>query len=130
MTDMVYDKFITTMGTLANRAAYAVCYDTWSDKFAREEIKDTVNKCKEDVAFEDQRTWDTLISFPVNKLLDLGFRHWNENILCIPLWILTIMPDDISFKGVDIFGTEVTINNKIDNDTRGGVLAYGLKIKK
>lgn len=138
--DVVFDTFIAAMDTLANRAAYAYLYSIpecfWDDKFARQEINNTVNDIKKDKFFTCQEMWTKMINLPSERLITLGFRQFSEPdksgycIFCMPAWLLAIMPNDISFEGVDIFGSKCVINNKIDNDTRGGVLAYGLKIKK
>lgn len=125
----VFLKFISALDTLANRAAYSNQYKNWTDKFARSEINTMVFKFKVDELIKKQDTWDTILNLPIEYLVLLGFRKWNSNILCMPLWIFSIMPDNISFEGVDIFGSKCTINNKIDNDTRGGLLAYGIVIE-
>ena len=126
----VFLKFISALDTLGNRAAYANQYTTWDDKFARKEINSMISRFKEDELIKKQTTWDTMLSLPVDYLVLLGFREWGRgNIWCMPLWIFSIMPNNISFEGVDIFGSKHTINNKIDNDTRGGLLAYGIVIE-
>ena len=64
------------------------------------------------------------------KLLESGFSAWNtENpdvgtIYLVPSWLKRYIPDDIRL--VSIFGESIDDNSKIDDDERGGYLAYGI----
>ena len=61
------------------------------------------------------------------ELLKLGFRHWNKEsgLLLIPIDLYDKIPDGTKLTSID---GEEKIKGKdgIDNDTRGGLLAWGL----
>lgn len=75
---------------------------------------------------DQQLTVEQVKSIPLDILYEYGFRNWNnEGLLLFPLWALHLLKDDESMycidKTVAIKGTDY-----IDNDTRGGVLAFGI----
>lgn len=59
----------------------------------------------------------------------LGFGNWKDGIKLIPLYLLPIIP--IGTELISIMGNSIQFDgNNIDTDTRGGLLAYGIKVKK
>jgi len=62
-------------------------------------------------------------------LLDAGFRYWDENLMLTPEWF---MPYIKAGEQLESITGEKVIKGKdpIDDDTRGGLLAYGFRVSK
>ena len=62
------------------------------------------------------------------ELLNLGFRWWDEKheLLLVPLKLFNQIPDGTEFTCIS---GEKAVKGKdpIDDDTRGGLMAYGVK---
>lgn len=60
----------------------------------------------------------------------LGFSKWedNDNVWLIPTYLYSIIP--IGLKVVTIFGNEAVFNSHNDDDSRLGVLPFGIKVKE
>jgi hypothetical protein len=108
---------------VANAAAMASAYESWTDEFSRKEIRsawsdDGYNPWERKVSIQE------LHEISGETLSDLGFNSWDENLRLIPLWawnyiadgcVLTSISNDTKTKGID----------EIDLDVRFGCLAYG-----
>ena len=51
-----------------------------------------------------------------------------RNLWLIPLWLYPLIPDGM--KLTDIFGEDMVFDEKLDNDTRFGCVAYSIHIKE
>ena len=65
-----------------------------------------------------------LIDIDCKSLFAVGFGNWDGNIMLVPLYAIRLIKKgetltDISNK------TYIVGKDKIDNDTRGGCIAYG-----
>lgn len=94
-------------------------YTSWSDEFARKECLNVRSLGKNyPVDLTD-------LSYCETK--ELGFVQWTKDspLLLIPLWLLpTLNPDAI----VECINGKTMQVRDIDNDNRGGLLAYGVRI--
>lgn len=62
---------------------------------------------------------------PLENLYAEGFRNWDGTMLLLPLWALAHMQDGECLTCID--GSTVTVGTDyIDDDTRGGCIAYGI----
>lgn len=76
-------------------------------------------KCVERFSSQD------LESVPLDKLYAHGFRNWDGKLLLLPLWALEYMEHGTVLHCID--GDQATVGvNQIDDDTRGGVIAFGI----
>lgn len=104
-------------------AASVVQYENWEDKFSVEYIRRTVVDIKES---EDYVSIDPS-EFSTEECDELGFGQWDEKGLrLIPVWLLPFICNE--FQGACISDGKVRPIglNEIDNDHRGGSLAYGV----
>jgi hypothetical protein len=106
---------------LLNRIAEAKNYTNWSDQFARKYIVESFENM---VAKEVK--WEELINLPYEDLWTFGFRQFNDQLLLIPLWLFSAIPQ--GFRLTSISGREVEVGkDDIDLDTRAGCIAFGIK---
>ena len=62
---------------------------------------------------------------PLERLYVEGFRNWDGTMVLLPLWALAHMQPGEQLKG--IIGAYKTVGiDYIDDDTRGGCIAYGV----
>lgn len=108
------------------RASETIQYNCWSDKFCRKEMSDIVYVLKTE-GYDNINP--TLLSY--QEMDDLGFGRWDGNspMRLIPLWLLPFLIDE--FYCADISG-KMRMRKKVDldNDHRGGMLAYGVFSKE
>lgn len=110
----------------ANQVAETVQYTNWSDEFCREEIKRAtdrfVNELKKYINFNN---------LTEGEAQELRFGKWSDDepdLYLIPLYLLPILP--IGTKLTCINGQKIVYDgHNIDNDTRFGCLAYGVRVK-
>jgi hypothetical protein len=77
-------------------------------------------------AVPDQKlTVDMLQQVPIERLYTEGFRNWDGSIVLLPLWALAVMQTGESLKCIDN-SVAVVGTDEIDDDTRGGCIAYGV----
>ena len=67
-----------------------------------------------------------LQSLDINKLYNNGFRNWDGTMVLLPGWILPYVADGSELRCID--GTVGIVGvDYIDDDTRGGCIAYGIE---
>lgn len=107
---------------LLTRAAEVASYQSWGDDFAVQRIRST----HADVS---TYSWYRPVNpneLTRNEMRELGFSIWSEEdpMMLIPLWLMPYLSAE--FKGGCINGERGTLELKnLDNDHRGGCLAYG-----
>lgn len=70
-------------------------------------------------------TVSLLQSVNLNRLYAEGFRNWDGIMLLLPLWALPHMQPGEQLECID--GSTVVVGtDHIDQDTRGGCIAYGV----
>lgn len=94
-------------------------YLKWSDEFSRKECL-AVKAASKDFPVD-------LNDLSYYEAKELGFVQWTKDspLLLIPLWLLpTLNPETI----VECINGKTMQVRYIDNDNRGGLLAYGIRI--
>jgi hypothetical protein len=62
---------------------------------------------------------------PLERLYAEGFRNWDGDMVLLPLWALRVMETGEILECID--GSRVMVGtDPIDDDTRGGCIAYGV----
>ena len=116
------DEIRNCLTWYANKVAETVWYENWSDAFCRKEIQHSTDKFLEEL--DKYIDWDHLTK---KEAIELRFGKWNENLYLLPLYLLPIVP--IGTKLTDIFGEEIIYDGtNVDDDIRGGCIAYGITI--
>jgi len=84
---------------------------TWENKFAdyKEKYGETL------------RSLD-LAAIPEETLFNFGFVSWSSNLVLMPIWFASILPDD--YLVTSIFGNQKKIGT-MNNDVRCGCIAAG-----
>lgn len=62
---------------------------------------------------------------PLERLYVEGFRNWDGTMVLLPLWALAHMQTGEQLKCID-GTTSVVGTDQIDDDTRGGCIAFGV----
>lgn len=62
---------------------------------------------------------------PLERLYVEGFRNWDGTMVLLPLWALAHMQTGESLTCIDN-SVAVVGTDEIDDDTRGGCIAYGV----
>ena len=95
-------------------------------------IKDIYEVVKE--TFKEELP--NITSLSTNELEILGFHKWydececclNDYLYLIPLWIFDLIPDGTELESIS--GKKaIKGKDEVDLDTRGGVLAWGIRVK-
>lgn len=125
--NQVYESLHNVLMELVISASEASAYKNWSDEFARKDVRrvwenvtDGLRK-KRDIAL----TLADLQRLSDDHLYDLGFQHWDETTVLIPLWCWNYIQDGITLT--DISGDSVQKTQDLDLDCRGGCTAYGFR---
>jgi hypothetical protein len=105
--------------SIANLAAEAYQYSSWTPEFSRNNIVDTMYTYTE--------KYTTNLDFNQVELEDLGFQVWDEesNLMLIPLWLLPFISNGVELTSIS--GDTATVGtDDIDNDVRFGCIAFGV----
>jgi hypothetical protein len=123
---MTYSQVQTLRSRFLTHAAESAQYASWSNDFARTNVAEFIAMERKLCRFDPH-------ALTLDQLKELGFGHWDDDLLLIPLWLHPFLEAGIVLK--DIGGGYVTVtydeNGKcsIDNDHRFGMLAYGISAK-
>ena len=106
---------------LSNLAANIVAYDRWSDEFSRDEIRKLYQKLINEFKDVD------FTQFSSDELKELDFQWFDENLMCMPAWVIDCLPEGTKLTSID--GEEFEFKRPSDKgrmkDTRFGITAYG-----
>lgn len=98
----------------------------------KEAQKSYLNKLLEELkTFEEHEIKEFFSSLTSEKAESYGFRKWSETspVYLIPYCFLDFIP--IGTELISIMGTKVIYDGaNIDDDTRCGLLAYGIILKE
>lgn len=116
-----YEQCKLIQRIILGRAAEVMNYTEWTSDYAAHKLRSIR---------ADIKGIDTINISELTKAeaLSLGFVQLNEHsqICLIPLWLYQFLPDGLDYESIN--GDKVTKVSNIDNDNRGGVLAYGIKL--
>lgn len=107
-------------------AAQCVAYSSWSADF----VKGQLLTCKERLEKSKNFRKINLKALTKRNLKELGFGLWsdNSNLYLIPLWLLPYLEEATETESIS--GSKHSTTSDIDNDSRMGCLAYGIKPTK
>jgi len=113
---------------LLAEAAEGAAYESWTDAFARKQIRD-VWKGKETGTLSRRITIEELRAADPVALTRLGFGRWDENQWLVPLWVFNYIQDGEELISIT---DESGIKGKddIDLDVRFGCIAWGWKVQE
>lgn len=77
--------------------------------------------------FGEEDFMNFFTTLTVDKALSYGFREWDNGLYLIPECFLEFLPNGLELKGIS-GGKVVVGKDYIDDDTRGGLIAYGVVI--
>jgi len=76
--------------------------------------------------FEERITTSQLRDIPLDQLYDLGFGNWDSDLLLLPLWALDLISPGETLTCIS--GQQAVVGqDSIDDDVRGGCVAWGFK---
>lgn len=112
---------------LANRMAQCNEYKDWSKESKVKELEEGFK------TFYDSLKNNNLIDFEkltIDEARELRFEKWSDEsgLWLIPLYLKPLLPSGLKVTAIDGEVLEVG-KDKLDNDIRFGVLAYGIIIK-
>lgn len=104
-------------GLVLTHAAQSIVYKSWSDEFAVSELRSVVERVNTTV---------DVSGFTKNQFDELGFGTWDEEtgLRLIPLWLFPFISNDVEYTAID--GDKIKGRDQMDNDHRGGFLAFGI----
>jgi hypothetical protein len=111
----IYKNYKTLSADMISEFA---SYASWSDEYCRKKSKELYNKL-----IKEFETLD-FTSLSADELKQVGFKWFDENLLCMPMWVMDCLKDGTMIACID--GTEKPFSKETtDRDTRFGVTAYG-----
>jgi len=106
---------------MSNLVANVVAYDSWSDEFCRKQINELYDKLIKEFKDVD------FTQFTPEELKKFDFRWFDENLLCLPPWVIDCLPEGTILTSID--GDEFEFKRPKEKngmkDSRFGVTAYG-----
>jgi hypothetical protein len=91
----------------------------------RETFDSIVTQVKLGGTVTHKLTVSMLQNEPIERLHAEGFRNWDDTMILLPAWALAVMQTGERLMCID--GKHVTVGvDRIDEDTRGGCIAYGV----
>lgn len=119
-------ELIDLFVSYANCISETTEYKGWSNEFCRSKIKDAndqfVKLLGEHIDFDN---------LTVEEYFELGFIKYDmcsKKIMLIPLYLLPVLP--IGIEVICISGRHIKYDgSNLDNETRGGCIAYGIELK-
>lgn len=119
-------EILNCLTYLANRVSETTQYKIWSDTFCRKELEEA-NK----IFLSEMKRYIDWEKLTEEDCKELRFCKWDveSGVYFIPLYLFPIIP--IGLKVYSINGKEIVNDGaNLDNDTRFGCVAYGIKPKK
>jgi len=97
-------------------------YHQWSEEIT----KKTIFKRREQMSKAFPKDLD-LSKLTRQEMFSLGFGNWDGEYLLIPIWLFRILPSDTSVICPVGGGYEEGTVSEVDDDIRGGCVAWALK---
>lgn len=106
-----------------NIMAESAVYTKWSNEFARQYVAEFIEKQRQLYDFDPYQ-------MTLDELKELGFGQWDDNLYLVPLWLHPFLKSGVKLTDIGGGSMAVSYDEKgqcnIDNDTRFGMLAYGI----
>lgn len=123
------ERIAKNMSFFTSCVAESVMWN-WDNDYKATHVKKALEKLQKSI-----KETVNILELSEIELAELGFMRWavgreeSDPIMLIPLYIFPIIP-----KGTEVFcidGSKKVVGvDKIDDDTRVGCIAYGIKPKK
>lgn len=119
-----YEICKTIQNLILATAGEVVTYTNWSDKFATNQLRETRNTVLDSEWFKEIDP----NNLTAEQMDNLGFSEklTHSPVRLIPVWLYPYLAKE--FRGASIMNKSIRIlkYKEIDNDNRGGYLAYGV----
>lgn len=104
-------------------------YDDWSEDTRKKEIDNSFKILNEQFSKIDftKCTKDELLSLGFSEFCDFDCEP--NGLMLIPIWLYDALPDGIELRSILNYNV-IKGKDYIDLDTRGGYLAFGIKINE
>lgn len=90
-----------------------------------DQFRSIVTQVKLGGAVQSKLTMHMLQTVPLDRLYAEGFRNWDGDMILLPAWALAHMQPGETLTRID--GSPAVVGqDAIDDDTRGGCIAYGV----
>ena len=111
---------------LSNKTAEINAYDSWSDEFCRQELKELYTLLITEFKGID------FTQFNEAELKELDFRWWGDNVINLPVWAIDCLEDGVVLTSIS--GDETIFTQQEDTsslkDAMMGVTAFGFTRKQ
>lgn len=124
MQDRLYkfDDVLRCLTYVANEAsAYVVYNKEKPGYFSDSTMKSAFAKLSEYIDFNK-----FVDSASIEQLQSVGFSFWYDDLLLIPIWIYSAIPDDLVLTSINGDSARKCDGN-VDTDIRVGCIAYGIR---
>jgi hypothetical protein len=121
-----FEKCQSIRRIIVNRAAEVIAYQGWDNDFAAKQIRDLPKEIKRMKGGKEVFGIQPA-ELTEEQMVDLGFGRWSKEnpMRLIPLWLLPFLAEEIDCECID--GEKKLLKKSdMDNDNRGGCLAYGV----
>lgn len=121
-----YSYLMSIAHEMLNAAACGASYSNWSDDFARTNVREVWTDTNAPYRKRRNRrvSISEIKSMSTDEWDSLGIRRWDEQLRVLPLWMYNYVADGERLTCID--GKVVTKGtDAIDDDVRGGCIAYG-----
>ena len=108
-------------------ASESMIYTNWTTDFVASQLREIPERIKKEDWFSPVDPSD----LTEKEMLSLGFGKWSKDdpMRLIPLWLFPFLPDEVDCGCID-GEKRVQKKSEMDNDSRFGLLAYGVMPKK
>lgn len=113
----MYEKCCMIREFYLRRTAEVLIYK-WSDDFCMEWLKEIIPYLHS-YDYNHHIDPNTLTK---DEMILLGFGKYGDNNYLVPLWLYPFLADELELNCID--GTNITKKSEMDDDNRGGMLAY------
>ena len=125
-TTLTFDQISVLKSAVFNRMSESATYRTWKPEYAVLNVTEFIDEQRKVKAIDPN-----VLTLPEMK--QLGFGNWDDDMYLVPLWMHPFLKAGIKLHCINDRDYEVTYdekgNSSIDDDTRGGMLAYGVRTK-
>lgn len=118
------EKYLNVMTNYKRMASNLISdmasFENWSDGFCRDQIKELYAKL---IKYFDGCDFT---QFTVDELKKLDFQWFDEDLLCMPSWVIDCLIDGTELHSISDGDVIIFDKSKgLDKDTRFGATAYG-----
>lgn len=119
MEKEIYLTVMKNYKRLASNLISKIASYDWSADFCKKESIELYNKLINEFKDVD------FLQFNEEELKKLDFQWFDENLICMPIWVVDCLKDGTEITSID--GTTIIFDKSkgLDKDVRFGITAYG-----